>query len=110
MPDKRSVKSSMMEEKSVEIELVGFPILYDFLKSDRIRHIFSGHTLKDLIEDLFHNYGEKIKETFWDRRIDRLDPTIQVMINGKFVKASDPQSVEISKDDHVTFFRLLAGG
>ena len=98
----------MMEEKYVEITLVGFPILYDVLESDRI--IFSGHTLKDLIEDLFRNYGEKIKGNFWDQRIDRLDPTIQVMINGKFVKASDPQSVEISKDDHVTFFRLLAGG
>ncbi|UCF85867.1 MAG: MoaD/ThiS family protein [Desulfobacteraceae bacterium] len=100
----------MMEEKSVEIKLVGFPTLYDFLKSDRIQHVFSGHTLKDLIEDLFHKYGEKIRDTFWDQRIDRLDPTIQVIINGKFVEASNPQSVEIFKDDHVSFLRLLAGG
>jgi sulfur carrier protein ThiS len=101
---------SMIEEKSVEIKLVGFPTLYDFFGGDCIQHIFSGHTLKDLIEELFHKYGNEISDDFWDKRIDRLDPTIQVVINGKFVETSNPQSVEISKDDHVTFLRLLAGG
>jgi len=100
----------MIEKKSVEIELVGFPTVYDFLGGDRIQHTFSGHTLKDLIEDLFHKYGNEISDVFWDKRIDNLDPAIQVAINGNFVETSNPQGVEISKDDHVTFLRLLAGG
>ena len=100
----------MMDEKFIEIKMVGFPTLYDFLKRDRIRHVFAGHTLKHLIEDLFHAYGEKIKDAFWDQRINRLDPTIQVMINGEFVESCDFENVEISEDDHVSFLKLLAGG
>ena len=94
----------------IEIKFLGFPAIYDYLKKDHIWHTFSGRTLKDLIDDLFSHYGEEIRESLWDERIDELDPTIQIKVNEKYLEAADPQTVRISENDSVTFFRLLAGG
>jgi len=98
------------EKTGIEIVFVGFPKIYDFFQRDRIRYSFSGRTLKDLIDDLLVQYGQRVKESFWDERVNGLDPCIQIMINEEYVRGADPRNVELSQGDQVTFLKLLAGG
>ncbi len=98
------------EKTDIHIVFVGFPTIYDFFQKDRIHYSFSGRTLKDLVEDLLVQYGQQIKESFWDESVKGLDPSIQIAINEKYVESTDLQNVELSQGDQVTFLRLLAGG
>ncbi|NIM97211.1 MAG: hypothetical protein GTO24_03710 [candidate division Zixibacteria bacterium] len=109
-PNGTSCRERNEEKTGIEIVFVGFPRIYDFLKRDRIRYSFSGRTLKDLIDDLLVQYGQHVEESFWDERVNGLDPSIQIMINEKHVRSADPQNVELSQGDQVTFLKLLAGG
>lgn len=109
-PNRASHHEHGEEKTGIHIVFVGFPKIYDFFQKDHVYYLFSGHTLKDLIEDLLVQYGQQIKESFWDERLNRLDPSIQIMINEKYVKSADLQHAELSKGDKVTFLRLLAGG
>ena len=81
----------------IEIKFVGFPAIYDYLKKDHIWHTFSGRTLKDLIDDLFSHYGEEIRESLWDERIDELDPTIQIKVNGHNTQWCFISSLEVNR-------------
>ena len=109
-PNRPSCHEHGEEKTGIHIVFVGFPKIYDFFQKDHIYYLFSGHTLKDLIEDLLVQYGKQIKESFWDESVKGLDPSIQIAINEKYVESTDLQNVELSQGDQVTFLRLLAGG
>jgi molybdopterin converting factor small subunit len=109
-PNRASHHERDEEKTGIEIVFVGFPTIYDLFKKDRIHYSFSGHTLKDLVEDLLVQYGQQIKESFWDESVKGLDPSIQIVINEKYVQSADLRYVELSEGDQVTFLRLLAGG
>ena len=63
-----------------------------------------------LIESLFSDYGQCVREGLWDEKKDGLDPPIQIMINQKYTTRTDLNSITISQGDRVTFLKLLAGG
>lgn len=98
-----------MSDNGVEITFLGFPTLYDFFHGDRLLHSFTGSTMRDLLEGLFRRYGETMKESLWDPRTNRLDPAIQIVVNGRYVEG-DRDDLPLSDGDRVKFMRLLAGG
>jgi len=98
------------ETITIEVEFLGFPAIYDFFHGSSIEHTFSGNTLMDLIDDLISHCGERVREAFWDQKINGLDPSIQIMLNQEYVKGTDLHNLTISQGDKVTFLRLLAGG
>lgn len=85
-------------------------MLYDLFPDCRLSYTFSGNTIGDLVENLKNQYGERIKESIWDRSIQGLDQTVQIMVNRKFVSSEDFDHQEIKVGDKVIFLRLLAGG
>ena len=109
-PNRTSHHERDEEKTGIEIVFVGFPTIYDLFQKDRIHYLFSGRTLKDLIEELMVQYGQPVKESFWDNSLNRLDPCIQIVINEKYVQSADLRNVELSEGDQVTFLKLLAGG
>ena len=106
----KSTFESGGETKTIDVRFLGFPTIYDFFQGDSIKHTFSGNTLMDLIHNIISHYGERVKEALWDQKIDMLDPSIQIMINKKYVKRTDLHNLTISQGDKVTFLKLLAGG
>jgi sulfur carrier protein ThiS len=95
---------------NIEIVFMGFPKIYDFFLRDRVRHSFSGKTLSDLVENLITQYGEPIRRSLLEERTQKLDPTIQVRVNGNYVKREDFDRQIIEDGDNIIFLRLLAGG
>jgi hypothetical protein len=98
------------KEVQIEILFTGFPKIYDFFSRNRITYTFSGKTVLDLVQDLIAHYGEPVMGALLEERTQRLDPTIQVRINEKYVKGEDLGRQGIEQGDKVLFLRLLAGG
>ena len=106
----RAPQSGANKETQIEIVFIGFPKIYDFFSRDHITYVFSGKTVPDLVQDLIAYHGEPIRESLLEKRTQKLDPTIQVRINEKYVKREDFDRQIIEKGDKVVFLRLLAGG
>jgi molybdopterin converting factor small subunit len=98
------------QSKTVEVQFTGFPTIYNLFQGDTIRHSFSGKTLQELIADLISTHGERIREALWDDKVNGLDPSIQIMVNRRYIWRADLDKPIVSQGDKVTFLRLLAGG
>jgi hypothetical protein len=98
------------ENITIHVEFVGFPKIYDLFQGDRIELSFSGNTLMSLIESLFSDYGQCVREGLWDEKKDGLDPSIQIVINQEYTTCADLHRITVSQGDRVTFLKLLAGG
>lgn len=89
---------------------MGFHQIYNLLPEGLPEFNFQGRTLLELVNELIERNGVQFKESFWDSRLEALDPTIQIMINNRLIP-KDKIPEEIIKDgDIVTFMKLLAGG
>ena len=100
----------MKNQIRIEIKLVGFPMIYDIFGEGFNTYASSNNTLSELIEDLIERYGERFSESLKDQRTKTLDPSIQIIINGKYIPREDFAQQRIEEDDKVIFLRLLAGG
>jgi len=94
----------------IEIEFIGFPMIYKIFPEGSHPYAFLGDTLSELIDELIKRHGQQFRELFLDQRTHTLDPTIQIMINRKYVGREDIPHQRIGEYDKVTFLRLLAGG
>ena len=97
-------------EMKIEIEFIGFPVIYDIFPEGRHPHLFSGETITQLVEDLIKTNEQRVREALLDERTKEFDHTIQVMINRDFIDRDQFRDKKIRERDHVTFLRLLAGG
>ncbi len=95
---------------NIKIEFIGFPIIYDLFPKGAHAFSLSGKTIPELFEELIAAYGQRLKESLLDMGTNKVDPTIQMQINGKFILTDEMQMYEIHEGDHVTFLKLLAGG
>jgi sulfur carrier protein ThiS len=94
----------------IEVEFIGFPMIYDIFPEGRHRVSFEGQTLHELIEHLMARNGERLKAAFMEPGSDRFDPTIQVSLNKRFLARQEIPQADVGDGDCVTFLRLLAGG
>jgi sulfur carrier protein ThiS len=95
---------------NIKIEFIGFPVIYDIFPEGPHPYAFPGGTLPELIQSLIERNGTRVNESLLDPRTQSLDPTIQVMINKKFLPQQEISRHRIGEGDHVTFLKLLAGG
>lgn len=65
-----------------------------------------GATLKDLIDLLSAKYGRRLKDHFFDDKME-FKPKFIISINGESI--TDPH-VELRDGDHVYFVQPVAGG
>jgi len=95
---------------NIKIEFIGFPVIYDIFPEGHHPFAFPGGTIPELIQSLIERNGTRLKESLLDPGKQLLDPTIQVMINKKFLPKEEIPSRRIEEGDYVTFLKLLAGG
>ena len=95
---------------NIKVEFIGFPVIYDIFPEGPHPYAFPGDTLPELIQSLIERNGARLKESLLDTRTQSLDPTIQVMINKKFLLKEEIPSRRIKEGDQVTLLKLLAGG
>jgi len=94
----------------IRIEFIGFPMIYDLFPEGAHSYVLEGETLAQLIEDVVLRNGSRIQEALLDPGTVELDPTIQIRVNARFIRRDEISRENIEEGDHVTFFRLLAGG
>ena len=95
---------------NIKVEFIGFPVIYDIFPEGSHPYAFPGEAMPELIQNLIERNGTRVKESLLDTRTQSLDPTIQVMINKKFLPQQEIPRHRIGEGDHVTFLKLLAGG
>lgn len=95
---------------NIQIEFVGFPMIYDLFPEGFHPYHLEGNTLADLIHDLTGRYNARVSEALLEGKNRALDPTIQIMINRRFIAKEQWAGQEIQEGDQITFLRLLAGG
>jgi len=95
---------------NIEIEFIGFPVIYDLFPEGRYPYSFPGNSIPQLVEDLIAKYGQRLEDALRDTGTKRMDPTIQMRINGKFILKEEVDRQELGEGDQLTFLKLLAGG
>jgi len=95
---------------NIKVEFIGFPVIYDIFPEGPHPFAFPGETLPKLIQSLIERNGMRVKESLLDPRTHSLDPTIQIMVNRKFLPKEEIPSRRVKEGDLVTFLKLLAGG
>jgi molybdopterin converting factor small subunit len=97
------------EETLIRVEFMGFPMVEERLGKKSVETDVRHGTLRDVIECLIREHGKTMKETFY-REDDRLDPIIQVSLNGASFLLADHMDRPVREGDSVAFMLMLAGG
>lgn len=95
-------------KNEVKVTFIGFPEIYDYFNTSQLQFSFKG-SLKDLLFNLINTYGGSIERSLLDERSNNFDPTIQVSVNGIFVKTHF-EKFELKSGDQITIMKLIAGG
>ena len=93
----------------VKIEIVGVPMLSDVVGKKKFDLNIPGKTVKDLIEELIHKYGPKVRNVLYGEK-GTFDPMIQIALNGEKWIPPDQHDTTLNEDDTLIFMILLAGG
>ncbi|NWF54416.1 MAG: MoaD/ThiS family protein [Syntrophaceae bacterium] len=95
---------------NIQIELIGFPVIYDLFPAGPHPYSLSGNTLLHLVNDLIARHDSRMKEALLDSGAGALDPTIQIRINQTWIPREKIPEQKLEEGDRVTFMKLLAGG
>jgi MoaD family protein len=68
-----------------------------------------GETVNDLIKHLVDQYGKAARQALYDEK-GRLDPVVQVLLNGKEWITHDRLDTVLQDDDEVVLMVMIAGG
>lgn len=93
----------------VKIEFLGFPDLIKALGSKQIELSLNQERLKDVLESLEDKFPHHIRDALLDRA-GKLDPAVQVLLNGQEWLTHDSLDTKLNDGDKLTFMMLVAGG
>ena len=79
------------------------------IREKKLEFELSGETVKDVIDELIKQYGEKVRQAFYDAQ-GNFDTMIQIALNGKSFIPSDKHDTPLNEGDSLIFMILLAGG
>jgi MoaD family protein len=85
------------------------PVLPEVIGRKELEVEFAGETVDDLIEYLVARYGRKARQALCDEQ-GRLDPVIQVLLNGKEWVTHDRLDTVLQDGDNVLLMMMMAGG
>ena len=84
----------------VHLKIEGLPLLYKSLKKRKaLDFVFSGSTLKDLINSLAQKYGPGVKKALLDQK-GEVDMELRVVINqSKYLSYGDRMDAVLNEGD-----------
>jgi MoaD family protein len=85
------------------------PTLPEIVGGKELQVEFNGETVHDLLEYLLTRYGRKARQALCDKQ-GKLDPVIQVLLNGEEWITHDQLDTVLQDGDDVIFMMLMAGG
>jgi MoaD family protein len=85
------------------------PVLPEVIGRKELEVEFAGETVDDLLEYLLARYGRKARQALCDEQ-GRLDPVIQVLLNGKEWVTHDRLDTVLQDGDNVLLMMMMAGG
>lgn len=85
------------------------PVLPEIIGRKELQVEFAGETVNDLIEHMVARYGRKAKQALYDET-GKLDPVIQVLLNGKEWVTHDRLDTALQDGDNVVLMIMMAGG
>jgi MoaD family protein len=85
------------------------PMLSEVLGRKEVEVEFIGETINDLIDHLITKYGKKVMQALYDNE-GRLDPVIQVLLNGETWINRDQLGTVLQDDDEVVLMMMMGGG
>jgi MoaD family protein len=85
------------------------PVLPEAIGRKDLEVGFAGETVNDLIEHLVARYGRKARQALYDEK-GKLDPVVQVLLNGKEWVTHDRLDTVLQDGDSVVLMIMLAGG
>jgi MoaD family protein len=85
------------------------PTLPEVIGQKELELEFGGKTVGDLIEYLVDQYGPRAKKALYDG-MGKLDPVIQVLLNGETWIDHDQLDTVLNEGDSVILMMMIAGG
>ena len=85
------------------------PTLPEAIGRKELEVEFAGETVSDLIEHLVARYGREARKALCDEQ-GRLDPVIQVLLNGREWVTHDRLDTALQDGDNVVLLMMMAGG
>ena len=85
------------------------PTLPEAIGRKELEIEFAGETVSDLIEHLIARYGRNARRALLDEH-GKLDPVIQVLLNGKERITHERLDTALQDGDNVMFMMMMAGG
>jgi MoaD family protein len=85
------------------------PVLPEAIGRKELEVEFAGETVSDLIEHLVARYGRKARQALYDEK-GKLDPVVQVLLNGKEWVTHDRLDTLLQDGDSVMLMIMMAGG
>ncbi len=85
------------------------PVLPEAIGRKELEVEFAGETVNDLIEHLIARYGRKARQALFDEK-GKLDPVVQVLLNGKEWITHDRLDTALQDGDSVVLMIMMAGG
>jgi molybdopterin converting factor small subunit len=68
-------------------------------------------TVRELLEHLRNEYGEKFYDLIWDKKIEgEFSPFLSIIINGISYREDDFLNMPLKNQDDITFLYLYFGG
>jgi sulfur carrier protein ThiS len=95
---------------NIQLEFIGFPVIYDLFPEGSHPYTLPGNTIAQLIATLAAHEDPRVKESILEPGRGTIDPTIQIMIDQKLVPKDQIQYQKIEEGNQITFLKLLAGG
>ncbi|MFO8017843.1 MAG: MoaD/ThiS family protein [Promethearchaeia archaeon] len=94
--------------RTVKIKFLS--LLKDLIGSEEIElSIPENSTIKELLEELNSQYGEKFKDILYEKP-NKLNKGILIGLNGKNIRDIDNLDTKIEAEDEITFMPAIAGG
>jgi MoaD family protein len=85
------------------------PVLPEVIGRKELEVEFAGETVNDLLEHLIGRYGRKARQALYDGK-GKLDPVVQVLLNGKEWVTHDRLDTSLQDGDSVVLMVMMAGG
>ncbi len=85
------------------------PAIPEIIGRKELEVEFIGETVNDLLEHLIAKYGKKVKQTLYDEK-GKLDPVVQVLLNGENWITQDQLGTVLQEGDEVILMMMLGGG
>jgi len=85
------------------------PMLSEAIGRRELQVEFAGETVNDLIEHLIARYGRQARQALYDEA-DKLDPAVQVLLNGQEWLTHDLSAAILHEGDDVMLMIMMAGG